>query len=323
MSRSDSLKLAREGSGDSNAVLLSPWQLLVVDDDEEIHNVTRLALQGFECCGRSLEAHSAYSGGQALEFLRQHSDVALVLLDVVMETETAGLDCVHKIRNELNNQFVRIVLRTGQPGQAPEYQVITEYDINDYKEKTELTRQKLFTCVYTSLTGYRDLVALERNRKGLLKVIDCSADLFRRDSFDGFAQGVIDQLAALLYLDQDLLVVRSSGLALEKPNGRLYVVASTGQFASVTDDRQLAEHYPLVCERIASVAASDQLQCFGTDYFIGSYGLPGGVRNFLYITGEYPITTSDRSIIELFARNVAIAHEKLLLIERYQSGANE
>lgn len=323
MSRSDSLKLARDNRVDSNTAPLSPWQLLVVDDDEEIHNVTRLALQGFECCGRSLQVHSAYSGEQALTFLRQRDDIALVLLDVVMETETAGLNCVRRIRNELNNQFVRIVLRTGQPGQAPEYQVITEYDINDYKEKTELTRQKLFTCVYTSLTGYRDLVALERNRKGLLKVIDCSADLFRRDSFDGFAQGVIEQLAALLYLDQDLLVVSSSGLALEKPEGRLCVVASTGQFSTVTNDRELAENYPSVCERIDSLINSDKTQCFGADYFVGSYGLPRGVKNILYITGERPITTNDRSIIELFARNVAIAHEKLLLIERFQSIANE
>lgn len=323
MSRSDTLKLARDGAGEPTSAPLAPWQLLVVDDDEEIHNVTRLALQSFECCGRSLEVHSAYSSEQALEFLRQRTDIALVLLDVVMETDTAGLDCVHKIRNELNNHFVRIVLRTGQPGQAPEYQVITEYDINDYKEKTELTRQKLFTCVYTSLTGYRDLVALERNRKGLLKVIDCSADLFRRDSFDGFAQGVIEQLAALLYLDQDLLVVSSSGLALEKPGSRLYVVASTGQFASVADDRELAKAHPEVCDRIDALISSNQSQCFGADYFVGSYGLPGGVKNILYITGEYPITTDDRNIIELFARNVAIAHEKLLLIERRQSNANE
>lgn len=323
MSRSDTLKLCRDGADDSSSAVLRPWQILVVDDDEEIHNVTRLALQGFECCGRALEVHSAYSGEQALEVLRQRADIALVLLDVVMETETAGLDCVHKIRNELDNQFVRIVLRTGQPGQAPEYQVITEYDINDYKEKTELTRQKLFTCVYTSLTSYRDLVALERNRKGLLKVIDCSADLFRRDSFDGFAQGVIDQLAALLYLDQDLLVVSSSGLALEKPDGRLYVVASTGQFASVATDRDLSERYPQVMQRIDATMKGQQTQCFGADFFVGSYGLPGGIKNILYITGERPITTNDRNIIELFARNVAIAHEKLLLIERYQSVANE
>lgn len=323
MSRSDTLKLARDSTGVSETPKLSPWQVLVVDDEEEIHNVTRLALLGFECCGRPLEVHSAYSGEQAIDFLRQRTDIALILLDVVMETETAGLDCVRKIRNELNNQFVRIVLRTGQPGQAPEYQVITEYDINDYKEKTELTRQKLFTCVYTSLTGYRDLVALERNRKGLLKVIDCSADLFRRDSFDGFAQGVIEQLSALLYLDQDLLVVSSSGLALEKPDGRLCVIASTGQFASITDDRELANRYPQVCERIDAVISGGQSQCFGADYFAGSYGLPGGVQNILYITGEHPITNDDRSIIELFARNVAIAHEKLLLIERYQSNSDE
>jgi len=42
-----------------------------------------------------------------------------VLLDVIMETDQAGLDLVEFIRDTLKNETVRIILRTGQPGQAP------------------------------------------------------------------------------------------------------------------------------------------------------------------------------------------------------------
>lgn len=323
MSGSDALKLASEGTGNEEINSLEPWHLLVVDDDSEVHNVTRLALSGFQFAGRPLAIHSAYSGREAQQFMAENINTAAILLDVVMENDTAGLDCVRYIREELKNSFVRIVLRTGQPGQAPEYDVITQYDINDYKEKTELTRQKLFTCVYTSLTSYRDLVALDRNRKGLVKVIDSSADLFDRDTFDGFAQGVIEQLAALLYLEQDFLVLSSSGLALEKPNGHIQVVASTGQFAGVQDEVDLDDKHPLVRQRIEDAMKNEYEQVFGADYFVACYNADGAARNILYITGEHPIDTADRTIVELFARNVAIAHHKLLLIERYQELLNE
>ena len=100
--------------------------------------------------------------------LKDTADVALVLLDVVMETDDAGLSLARQIRGELNNQLVRVVLRTGQPGQAPEQSVVMEYDINDYKSKTELTAQKLFTSVVSSLRAYESLVAAERGRAELV-----------------------------------------------------------------------------------------------------------------------------------------------------------
>lgn len=151
-----------------------PWKLLVVDDEEEVHAVTRLALGGFEFASRPLQIIGAYSGAEAKKVMSEEKDIAMILLDVVMETDQAGLDVVKYIREELGNRFVRIILRTGQPGQAPEYKVITEYDINDYKQKTELTRGKMFTLVHTSLSSYRDLMALEANRHGLEKVIEAS-----------------------------------------------------------------------------------------------------------------------------------------------------
>ncbi|MEF1185031.1 response regulator, partial [Vibrio sinaloensis] len=125
------------------------WKVLLVDDDEQMHQVTRLALSGFEFDGKQLELISAHSGHQAQQICREETDLALALVDVVMETEHAGLDLVRYIRDDLQNRVIRLVLRTGQAGQAPEDTVIREYEIDDYKEKTELTTQKLKTVLYS------------------------------------------------------------------------------------------------------------------------------------------------------------------------------
>lgn len=144
-----------------------PWQILIVDDDLDVHAVTRLALHKVRYKNRPLKFLSAYSRQEAYVMLRDTPDIALVLLDVVMETDDAGLSLARQIRAELNNQMVRVVLRTGQPGQAPEQSVVMEYDINDYKSKTELTAQKLFTSVISSLRAYESLIAAERSRSEL------------------------------------------------------------------------------------------------------------------------------------------------------------
>lgn len=141
-----------------------PWNILIVDDDLDVHAVTRLALHKVTFKGRPLKFLSAYSRHEAYMVLRDTQDIALVLLDVVMETDDAGLGLARQIREDLNNQMVRVVLRTGQPGQAPEQSVVVEYDINDYKSKTELTSQKLFTTVVSSLRAYESLQLAERGR---------------------------------------------------------------------------------------------------------------------------------------------------------------
>lgn len=134
------------------------WQVLVVDDEPEVHAVTRLALRRFRFEDKPLIVHTAASAEEALAIVRQlGDDLAMALIDVVMESEHAGLDLVKAIREEIGNHLIRLVLRTGQPGYAPESEVVRDYDINDYKEKTELTAQKFQTLMYGGLRNYRDL----------------------------------------------------------------------------------------------------------------------------------------------------------------------
>ncbi|MGI0152854.1 MULTISPECIES: response regulator [Pseudidiomarina] len=144
-----------------------PWKILIVDDEREVHAVTRLALMDLQFEGRGLQFLSAYSRHEAEQLVLQHPDLAIVLLDVVMDTDDAGLMVARFIREQAKNQSSRIILRTGQPGQAPERAVVMNYDINDYKAKTELTAQKLFTCVMSSLRSYRDIMQVVAKQQQL------------------------------------------------------------------------------------------------------------------------------------------------------------
>ena len=146
------------------------WKVLIVDDEPEVHRITKMTLARFEFDGRPLEFLHAFTGEEAVTIMAHEPDIALILLDVVMESDNAGLMVVRRVRDELKNNQVRIVLRTGQPGQAPEDQVVDSYDINDYKDKTELTSQKLRTLIRASLRSFRDICTLEQHRRGLEKV---------------------------------------------------------------------------------------------------------------------------------------------------------
>ncbi|MEP2181307.1 DUF3369 domain-containing protein, partial [Roseibium sp.] len=205
MTDNDALIFAAEDMSGADADGIQPaqtkWKVVIVDDDPGMHDVTKLTLADFEFAGRGLSFVSCYSGAEAKEVLVDHQDAALILLDVVMETEDAGLQVAHYIRSHLNNWRSRIVLRTGQPGQAPERKVIADYDINDYKEKTDLTATKLFTLLCSSLRSYRDIVTIEQNKRGLEQVIEASANVFELKSMNKFAEGALEQLTALLHLD--------------------------------------------------------------------------------------------------------------------------
>lgn len=138
-----------------------PWKILIVDDDEDTHNVTVLTLKRLLFDNRSLQFIHAYSAREAHASLLEHSDIAVALVDVVMEAESAGLDLVKTIRDELKNEAIRIILRTGYPGLAPEESVTLAYDINDYRGKTELSAQSLKTVVITALRSFKSLVTIQ------------------------------------------------------------------------------------------------------------------------------------------------------------------
>jgi response regulator RpfG family c-di-GMP phosphodiesterase len=291
-----------------------PWKVLVVDDDDQIHQVTRLAVSAFTVLGRPLRLLSAHTGREAVEVMRRERDVALILMDVVMESEHAGLEAVQRIRHELGNRFVRIVLRTGQPGQAPELDVVRKFDINDYKEKTELTTTKLYTVLQTGLTLYRELTAMERNRVGLENVIRASATIMQAHSLAQFQKGVLEQITALLYAHRDAVIVTANGLAASLTDGKLWVSAGTGAYqgteGSLADD-VLATEALLRVRRAIESGAFD----IGPNHFAAYFATNADSKYVVYVQSESRFSPADTRLIDLFCRNVAMAFQNLSLTQ--------
>ena len=140
-------------------------RVLVVDDEPAVHSVTKLSVRGLRYADRDVELLSAESGTQAVEMMRANPDVAVILMDVVMESDSAGLDACRTIRDELNNHLVRILLRTGQPGQAPEKKTIEGYDLDGYLAKAEIDANRLYSALRSALKSWHELVQLQRHER--------------------------------------------------------------------------------------------------------------------------------------------------------------
>ncbi len=181
-------------------------RVLVVDDEPDVIAVTRLSLRSLQYNGHGVELVPAASGREAVESLRTHPNTSVILLDVVMETEHAGLDACRAIREQLGNRRTRILLRTGQPGVAPEKKAIDEYDIDGYLLKTELTTTRLYAAVRTALKAYEELTELERHRELLRYLHELTVQV---RAFDGLEVALQKVLTAAQSLTNARLAVLS------------------------------------------------------------------------------------------------------------------
>ena len=288
------------------------WKIMLVDDEPDIHEVTKMALGGFDFDGRSVEFISAHSGAEAKDLIMEHPDTAVMLLDVVMETDHAGLDVARFVRESAQNKAVRIILRTGQPGQAPERQVITEFDINDYKEKTELTSQKLFTLMYASLRSYRDIIALEANKRGLERVIAASTNIFELQNLQHFTQGVLEQITSLLHLDHDAAYLKADGLAAAHEGDDLRVIAGIGAFETLVGQNGL-NHLDAAVVKDLLGAIKEEHNFYKDGRFTGFFKSSRGTENLVHMSGLGELSELDRSLLDVFANNVGVAFENIEL----------
>jgi diguanylate cyclase (GGDEF)-like protein len=284
-----------------------------VDDDEEVHGVTRLVLEKIQFKGRRLELLDAYSAAEARRMFDEHDDIAIVLLDVVMESDDAGLRLVHDIRNDLGNTMVRIILRTGQAGRAPEERMIVDYDINDYKTKSELTAQKLFTTVIASLRSFETILTLEKTRQGLEKIIESSDTLFKPCRMRQFSSGVLMQLSAFLGCAPNGIVCfqRDQGLSPDAiADSRfqgLEIVAATGEYSDCLDCKQ--DHLCIHQTMFAHVLrAMEEKKHYFDDHYTVLYLEPEEDRSMVALLhGGGVADGSDARLLEVFVSKISIA----------------
>jgi len=289
----------------------SAWKVLVVDDEPDVHAITRLSLKNFSFADRGIEFSDAMSGKEAESVLKNTPDIAVAMIDVVMETEDAGLRLVKFIREELRNTAIRLIIRTGQPGAAPERYVIDHYDIDDYKDKTELIAQKLYTTMRSAVKAYRDISTIARNRQGLEKILYAAPELYRIQPIRDFFEGVLTQMIGCCNLGKNNLISTINGfLAISEGGSKVVIQAGTGRFADPARKNE--------ADKIVGA------------YFSGEKVLPENsllvplkiheeVRGFIYMEDARLTRKEDLHLIHIMANQCASALENLNLYHNLEA----
>ena len=290
---------------------LDPWKVLIVDDEPDVRRVTVLNLRGFQFAGRGLNFLEASSAAEAKVILQDNDDLALALVDVVMETDDAGLKLVEYIRSILENRMIRLIIRTGQPGVAPERYVIDNFDIDDYKDKSELTAQRLYTTVRTALKSYRDLLTIEASRIGLSRILNVTPDLYNlhRDRLEEYFQGVLMQTIGICNLDHSGLISTIDGLMLTLDGKEVHVRAGTGQFSGAGNAR--SSEIVDLCSR--AVTGQDVPEEIRRGAVIVPLQVGHDTLGFVYLESQAELSPGDRELIQVMANQCAAALDNFRL----------
>src|SRR5450830_509541 len=273
------------------------WRAMIIDDDEDVHSTTTFALGNLDMQGRPLEFVHAYSAAQARDMLLVESEIAVILLDVVMEQDDAGLHLVRHIHETLKLADVRIILRTGQPGYAPEIDAIRDFDINDYKTKSELTRIKLFTTVTAAIRSYEQIRSINTSRRGLVQIVRASTELMSLHGVQNFAAGVLAQVA-------DLLGCEANGVLCvqECPDDgchELMVMASAGSFRHLSNITLTVREDQRIHEALEQ-ALAQRRNVYGPDY-ITLYFAGKASRDFVaFLEVKRAPTEIDERLLAVF-----------------------
>lgn len=299
---------------------LAPWLIVLVDDEPDVHSATTYALAGVEVLGRPLRFLSAYSAREGAELLGAHGEaVAVVLIDVVMESERAGLELVQRLRGELGNALTRIVLRTAQPGYAPELEVMRRYDINDYRTKSELSFDRLLTTLTAAIRAYQQLLTLERSRRGLDLIVHAAAELSRQRGLASFAAGVLQQIAALFGLPPEgLLCVRGPRQTdgSDQPE-EPWVVAAAGSLAHWTG-LPLSRLRPARLANLIADCLDQQAPCLLADCSCLYFRDEAGRAFAVYVETPAPLSALDQQLLQVFSANISTGFDNVSLIERLE-----
>ena len=297
------------------------WRIMIIDDDPDVHSATTFALGSLEIQHRALSFLHAYSAAEARDILQQETDIAIILLDVVMEQEDAGLQLVSHIRKTLGLSDVRIILRTGQPGYAPEIDAIRDYDINDYKTKSELTRTKLYTAVTSAIRSYEQICAISASRRGLELIINASTELMALQGLQNFASGVLVQISGLLGLDAEGLVcARQGNLEQGADLQDLRIIATTPAFADLLDQNLDQLPQAAVIERVQrSLQERRNLyEAENTTLYFSNVAQ----RDFtVYLDTGLHLGEMDRRLLEVFCSNISVGLDNVMLASRLHNYA--
>ena len=294
---------------------LPPWKVLSVEDDPDYQSSLLYALGQIRVDDRPIEVLCARSAIEAARILPEHLDIAIVLLDVVMEQDDAGLRLVRTIRDVICNNQIRIVLLTGQPGMAPQPEVLRDYEIDDYWCKSEMTHEHLTSVITGNLRTWDRTTQLERARQGLQLIVEASQALGKRRDLESYTQTLLTTLSQLLRVDRGGIICALSSAC--QPLGDSIILAACGPFSNYK--QRPLKHLPdpellPLCQQ-----ALQQQRHLYTPHHTVLYFAAEQMDDQAYITliqTDHPPSPAESNLLEVFCENISTGFANLALYNR-------
>jgi len=296
------------------------WKVLIVDHELDIHSVIELALFDLTVLDRRLTYIHAYSEQDACQFIKDNNDIVLVLLNVVIETDDAGLNVVKYIREKLGRQDIRIVLMTGQPDYSPDENVIKDYDISDYKTKNDLTRSKLMPTVFSAIRSYQQIFAVNENHFGIEKIISVSSDALEQRSLQNYAQGVITEFIQLFGSDILTGLFCTIGHEINDSVDDFDILGQIG-FSSEKINQKLDDLNNQQVSQLIAKCFEDKQHQF-TENNVALYFSRGGYQAALFFEINSALSETNKKLMELFLTNIAVGYENVHLFQKLSHSAH-
>ncbi|MEK8080317.1 putative bifunctional diguanylate cyclase/phosphodiesterase [Pseudomonas sp. XK-1] len=317
-------QLAFRADDQPNSASPAVWRVLAVDDDVDFQRATAFALGELDVLGGRIELLQAFSCREAALLLARERDIALVLLDVVLETEDAGLRLIKALREVIGNSETRVVLLTGEPGRAPAYEVMRDYDINDYWSKSELSAERLLTVLTAAVRGYAQLKAVASARRGLQMIVESSNALFCSKNTRELSSKILSEIAVLLNLQAEGIVcVRAEG-AEEGEEGvapRARIISASGRFVRNVDASLDSLDSPEVAAVLRRSLQEQQTLCLSDCTVLFFPRFQAGADYACYVATERALNDTEQELLKVFSASISRGLYNVALFSRLEEMA--
>jgi len=295
----------------------SPWHLLIVDQEEQTHQVMRFALGGLHLFGRPLQLHSTYSAAEARDALA-HQRFACVLTAVHLESDQAGLDLVSHIRRDPANATTRIILCVTSPEEAPDAELIHQQDISDYQFKAELTPKRLTTSVSSALRTVQPLEAVATQHRGLEIIVTSTSLATPADTVTRVIEGVLVQIQGLLQTNMAGILLAQASTENDE---ELRIVAGAGLYEPVDLAKINADELDPQLRRALTQVLRDRTSILTPTQSLLYVPAPRGEATAVCIATFQPLDPNQQRLLETFAQNVSVHLDNAHLFGELQAFA--
>ncbi|WMM24210.1 DUF3369 domain-containing protein [Tissierella sp. MB52-C2] len=292
------------------------WNILIIDNDNFIHQIIKEMNKDLTFEGKSINFHSAYNTKEAIKILEKNKDIVLVLLEMFIEKEDSGLDLVKYIREDIEDEDIRILLMTEKNINGLEDNIILNYDINGYERKSELLCRKMSTVILSSIRSFKDIRVMRNNRKSMEKVVSSISNLYEKDTIGDFLISSLSHLSSLInqcrcrIQEEDEL---NSFVAVREGTSNIFrMIEGKGKYKDCINKTIRESVSTTDLMKINKIYNEGEHELFDNVY-IAKYKSTSGSEAILLVENQIKNNYIDIDLLDIFHKSVSATFDNLCL----------